>query len=964
MSRARDDDGGALTASLAPHKWCVPPASGMKRRRLMEAIGDPWDCGVVLLVAPAGSGKTTLLSQVAASLDAPVAWYGAEASDRDRYRTLRYLSASLNSAVGDLGADFSSVEEAAAVIDGYPGRLVLVLDDFHLLQGSPAERTVARLINLRPSNLAVLIASRTYPDINVSRLRLECGLVELDADALRFRTWEAELLFRDLYEMPLQPEALARLTRKLDGWAAGLHFFFLASRGLTKREIQQRLEVLGGSSKLVREYLTDNVVREVPDRLSRFMIATSPLGGLTARLCDEFLGTAGSAKLLREVQRRQLFSSVSDRGVCRYHEVLRSHLDALFVHETGEQAARDRYTAAGALLEQAEASADALGAYLRAEDWDAVHRMLAADGPLLTHSNGCWVDLVPSYMAANDPWLLLGSARRHRLAGRWRAAMDLYAQAEHAFGTRTEMNLCASERRALAPWLDKPMLPLAGWHGVLRAATQRANPAGVEDLDPQTPHHDLVRGLVALLRGEVRAARRLLSAAADDPGCSDLMSAGAQLGYAVAGLLEGEGASTQAVERAVERSEALGAEWLTWMGRAALALSDNEEAGQTVAAVRERFAAQGDPWGEALSGLLAGLGALRADRVVGEEIKRSTELFHSLGATTLEAWCWCVRAYAEHLGRSPEAPSTARKAESIARSAQVEGPLYLVHEALSAAEPQRAHLHLKLAAQIRQRTGLEICSPVGKGSTAPPNRSVLSIRCFGGLRIGVQGEPLDLSLIKPRARQLLRLLCIRAPDPVHREVIADALWPDVPGESARRNLQVAVHGVRRLLTNIGPPSARVVLIRDGESYRLRIPSDSRVDLWEFEHLLADGKRARAGGDLQQATSAFEQALDLYSGDLLPEDGPAEWVVMERELYRAKTVQAAQSLAQIYLDGGQVELAVQACEKGLTIDRYQDDLWRVLLTAHRRTGNHATAARVRRRYAAMLEELELVEKPAI
>ena len=56
-------------------------------------------------------------------------------------------------------------------------------------------------------------------------------LVELDSEALRFRSWEVEELFRVVYGEPLSPEGAAALTRRTGGWAAGLMLFHLATSG-------------------------------------------------------------------------------------------------------------------------------------------------------------------------------------------------------------------------------------------------------------------------------------------------------------------------------------------------------------------------------------------------------------------------------------------------------------------------------------------------------------------------------------------------------------------------------------------------------------------------------------------------------------------------------------------------------------------------------------------------------------
>ncbi len=94
----------------------------------------------------------------------------------------------------------------------------------------------------------------------------------------------------------------------------------------------------------------------------------------------------------------------------------------------------------------------------------------------------------------------------------------------------------------------------------------------------------------------------------------------------------------------------------------------------------------------------------------------------------------------------------------------------------------------------------------------------------------------------------------------------------------------------------------------------------------------------------------------YGGDLLPEDGPAEWVVGARDQARIEVADVACRLAGLALEDGDAEAACSAAERGLRADRYRDDLWRRLVDAHRALGDQASAARAERDYALVLEEL--------
>jgi DNA-binding SARP family transcriptional activator len=102
--------------------------------------------------------------------------------------------------------------------------------------------------------------------------------------------------------------------------------------------------------------------------------------------------------------------------------------------------------------------------------------------------------------------------------------------------------------------------------------------------------------------------------------------------------------------------------------------------------------------------------------------------------------------------------------------------------------------------------------------------------------------------------------------------------------------------------------------------------------------------------------AFQGALTEYRGDLLPEDGPAEWVTERRDLCRAAAVGAAQVLGELLLAEGDAAGAARACSDGLRIERYHDPLWRLLIEARDRAGDQGAATRARLGYDRMLAEL--------
>ena len=232
----------------------------------------------------------------------------------------------------------------------------------------------------------------------------------------------------------------------------------------------------------------------------------------------------------------------------------------------------------------------------------------------------------------------------------------------------------------------------------------------------------------------------------------------------------------------------------------------------------------------------------------------------------------------------------------------------------------------------------------------------LAIWCFGGFRMTIGDRIVDCMKIRPRARAAMRLLTMRAGRPVHREALIEALWPEAPPESATANLQVAISSLRGLLEPDRERRRPQLVVRTGDAYLLNLPADAYLDTLAFQTALTQSRRARAVGDTTTAVGGLRDALAEYSGELLPEDGPAEWLQQDREMYRHQAANAAAELAAAELAAGNPREAVVAAEKCLVIDAFHDTGWQLLVRAHQRIGAPAAAERARRRYTAMLASL--------
>lgn len=944
--------------SVLGAKIRIPRIKALARERLDELLSSVWDHRLGLVVAPAGSGKTTLLAQFAAAAAVPVAWYRAEPADASAEAAVAHLERGLVSALG-LPGGWKTVDDAIEALDGWTGERALVaVDDLHALWGTEAEATLERLLSHLPPGVVMVAATRRAPGFNLSRLRVSGELFEIGPEELRFRSWEVERLFLDFYDAPLRPDELAELARRTEGWAAGLQLFHLATRGKPAMERRRILHELGMKSRLVREYLARNVLDELPLHVRDFLLQTCVLGRLTAPLCDELRGATSSDTLLAELEQRQIFTApLDDEGAYRYHEVLRSYLEAALVEAIGETEARARYRDAGALLERHGHLPEALRAYCRAEDWPAATKLLGGRGEQVIDRPGAWLEALPPTLLDHDPWLLLASARRAVAEGKWELALDAYRRAEAASGPGQPGDSSRRERLALEGWFAPAVSAPTDWSGILRLAVVR-DPVGVVQRESgrlSGAAGALVGGLAQLLDGRVDDAVAALSAVRARPDASPAVSIGAGIGVALARALAGELVDAE-VSALSDAADEAGLPWLVGCTRLVASLhgSGNGDALSSIVA-------KDDVWGLPLAQLCVGLGYVRSGAGGHDLLADAADGFAAVGAPVLEAWARSGRALATvvQVGAGASAQAEARKALGLLRSASLTGPVVLAASAAAIADPGHASRHQAAAAAAASETGLD----VGAFVTAPPPPAFVAgpedglvLRCFGPLEVVLDGQPLDLGPIKPRVRSLLRVLALHAGRPVHKDRLVDWLWP---GEGdvrvGTRNLQVAVSSLRQLLEPGVARGAAAIVVREGDTYRLQLGAGA-VDLVEFDDQVAVARHARAAGDTKQALAALDRALRLYRGELLADEGAAEWVAAERDRLRLAAADASQLRAELLVEAGQFADAAAEADRGLRIDQYRDALWRLLVAANTAAGDPAAARRSQERYDAVLREL--------
>src|SRR5439155_1008757 len=111
------------------------------------------------------------------------------------------------------------------------GELLLVLDDYHLIDTQQVHDSLVFLLEHLPPGLHLVLASRSDPPLPLARLRAGAQLAELRTGDLRFTAEEAAALLRETAGDVLPTAAVAALAARTEGWAAGLQLAALSLRG-------------------------------------------------------------------------------------------------------------------------------------------------------------------------------------------------------------------------------------------------------------------------------------------------------------------------------------------------------------------------------------------------------------------------------------------------------------------------------------------------------------------------------------------------------------------------------------------------------------------------------------------------------------------------------------------------------------------------------------------------------------
>ena len=317
----------------------VPRPEQLVRGGLLGLLHDGLERRVTVISAPTGYGKTTLLAQwlEAECGEVSFAWVSLDEYDNDPSRLWRHIVETLRRATPedeDFGTD--ALMGLEAVGETFVGTtlpmlinelaemtrpVVLVLDDYQCVTEADTHESVTFFIEHLPEHVHLVVSSRIDPPLPLGRLRAMGELNEIRIGQLAFTGEEADRLLNEKLGLGLDPDDVAALLERTEGWPAGLYLAFLSLRN--KEDKHVFIQSFRGSNRYVVGLLGEEVLAYLSEDVRQFLLRTSVLRRLTGPLCDAVTGRQDSAKLLRELTHSNLFVvSLDDQDEWyRYHHL-------------------------------------------------------------------------------------------------------------------------------------------------------------------------------------------------------------------------------------------------------------------------------------------------------------------------------------------------------------------------------------------------------------------------------------------------------------------------------------------------------------------------------------------------------------------------------------------------------------------------------------------------------------------
>src|SRR5918993_2246962 len=209
------------------------------------------------------------------------------------------------------------------------------------------------------------------------------------------------------------------------------------------------------------------------------------------------------------------------------------------------------------------------------------------------------------------------------------------------------------------------------------------------------------------------------------------------------------------------------------------------------------------------------------------------------------------------------------------------------------------------------------------------------VRLLGGFGVWVGSRAVGEGAWHLRkAKSLLKLLALAPGHRLQREQVMDLLWPHLDKRAASNNLRGSLHAARTALAS-DPVAASRYLASKEERIELCPEVELWVDVEAFEEAARAARRSRE-------PAAYRAALELYGGELLPEDRYEEWAERRRGELRRNYLALLFELAGAYEERAEYDSAIEVLRKVVAEEPTSEEAHAGLMRLHALSGRKSEA----------------------
>ncbi len=239
-----------------------------------------------------------------------------------------------------------------------------------------------------------------------------------------------------------------------------------------------------------------------------------------------------------------------------------------------------------------------------------------------------------------------------------------------------------------------------------------------------------------------------------------------------------------------------------------------------------------------------------------------------------------------------------------------------------------------------------------KASTVPFAPPRLIIHAFGRVQVKLNSRVITMADWQTKIARDLFFILLNHREGMTKEAIGAIFWPDISSDELKLRFKNTIYRVRHAA------GKQVVVLQD-DYYRFNRGLDYTYDVEEF---LNEIKQAQRATTPKEQIAHYKSALRLYKGPFLPESEET-WSLSERERLFQYHLETLLKLAEIHLEGGQLQDALDFSQRALEEDPCLEAAHRLAMRIHAAMGNRAAVARQYERCRqALLQEINALPSP--